>query len=106
MNSSTKNKKRKNKTNKQPSTSPGISDVDTKQPSTTPSISDVDTKQPNTLQGISDVDTHAQLRKTMSNLSKTVKDKLVVWNCCFCPGLRNIDCCNSCEVDIHSPMEF
>lgn len=92
MNSSTKNKKQKNKTNKQPSTTPDISDVDTKQPSTTP--------------GISDVDTHAQLRKTMSNLSKTVKDKLVVWNCCFCPGLRNIDCCNSCEVDIHSPMEF
>lgn len=50
---------------------------------------------------ISEDVTHNTLKETFSNLSKTVKDRLIVWNCCFCPGLKTIDCCNSCEVDTH-----
>lgn len=78
MNPSSKNKKQKKKTN-----------TTEREPST-----------------ISEANNHSQLRKTMSNLSKNVKDRLIVWNCCFCPGLKNIECCNSCEVDIQSQLGF
>lgn len=52
---------------------------------------------------ISETNNHEELRKTFSNFQKAkkvVKDRLIVWNCCFCPHLQAIDCCNSCEVDI------
>jgi hypothetical protein len=54
---------------------------------------------------ISETNNHEKLNKTLSNLQKAteiVKERLIVWNCCFCPRLQAIDCCNSCDVDIHS----
>jgi hypothetical protein len=54
---------------------------------------------------ISEPNNHENLKKTFSNIQKAkkiVKDRLIVWNCCFCPHLQSIDCCNSCEVDIQS----
>lgn len=54
---------------------------------------------------ISENNDHKELRKTVSNFQKAkkiVKEKLLVWNCCFCPHLQSIECCNSCEVDIQS----
>jgi hypothetical protein len=54
---------------------------------------------------ISDTNTHEKLNKTLSNFQKAgyiIKERLIVWNCCFCPRLQAIDCCNSCDVDIQS----
>jgi hypothetical protein len=53
---------------------------------------------------ISESENHVKLSKTFSNLHKAVKDKLIVWNCCFFPHLQTIDCCNSCEVDVQSNL--
>ena len=56
-------------------------------------------------ESISETNDHGKLRKTLSNLQKAkkvVKDQFLVWNCCFCPHLQSIECCNSCEVDVQS----
>ncbi len=44
-----------------------------------------------------------KLTKSFSNMQKVknvIKKRICIWNCCFCPELRIIDCCNSCEIDI------
>jgi len=46
-----------------------------------------------------------KIEKTFSNLQKVkkvIKDRLFIWNCCFCPHLQSVECCKSCEIDVQS----
>jgi hypothetical protein len=47
------------------------------------------------------------IEKTFSNFQKAmkvIKDRLCIWNCCFCPQLQTIVCCESCDIDVHSQV--
>jgi len=46
-----------------------------------------------------------KIEKTFSNIQKAkkvIKDRLFIWNCCFCPHLQSVECCRSCDVDVQS----
>jgi anaerobic ribonucleoside-triphosphate reductase len=48
-----------------------------------------------------------KLKKSTSNIQKVknvIKKRICIWNCCFCPGLQSIDCCNSCDFDLQSHL--
>jgi hypothetical protein len=48
-----------------------------------------------------------KIEKTFSNIQKAkkvIKDRLFIWNCCFCPHLQSVECCKSCEIDVQSQI--
>lgn len=54
------------------------------------------------------VNDHPQISKTTSNFQKAkkvIKKYLCICLCCFCPKLQLIDCCGSCEIEIHNNLE-
>lgn len=46
-----------------------------------------------------------KIAKTFSNIQKAkkvIKDRLFIWNCCFCPHLQSVECCRSCDIEVQS----
>jgi hypothetical protein len=56
---------------------------------------------------INKIENDKKLSKSFSNMQKVrnvIKNRVCIWNCCFCPKLQFIDCCNSCEIDIQTQV--